>query len=222
MAPAAEDALDGDEKSVFRCLDGARFVVAAVVTVLIVAVIVYAITVMLRPADLYLGVVGGSVSVSSGGGELRRPFNANISGDTLTFSFTVRAFNPSGRVTIYYRDITAMLMSNLSSDSFLALILPKVTLEPQAMVDTNIRINTSVLVQDQAYYFELLANGNSLDDAMIVLNGTRYEEVYSGHFTNYKVSAVYYCSPIAIGGDKDDDSTAADVRCKDENQVGST
>nr|BAK06840.1 predicted protein [Hordeum vulgare subsp. vulgare] len=223
MAPAKDDAADGEEKSVFRCLDAVRYVVAAVVTVLIVTVIVYAITVVFRPGNLHLGVVGGSVSVSTSGGErLRRPFNASFHGDNLTFSFTVRAFNPSGRVSIYYRAITAMLKSNLSSSPFLYLKLPDMALGPQVMVDTNLLMNTFVQDTDQAYYFNLLGNGSSIDDVLIVLNGSRFDEVNSGHYTNVKEPDVYYCSHITVGGDKEDDGTAADVRCKDENQLGSS
>ncbi|KAI4973013.1 hypothetical protein ZWY2020_010444 [Hordeum vulgare] len=222
MAPAKDDAADGEEKPVFRCLDAARYVVAAVVTVLIVTVIVYAITVVFRPATS-ISVSSGSVSVSTSGGErLRRPFNASVHGDNLTFSFTVRAFNPSGRVSIYYRAITAMLKSNLSSSPFLYLTLPDMALGPQVMVDTNLLMNTFVKVTDQAYYFNLLGNGSSIDDALIVLNGSRFDEVNSGHYTNVKEPDVYYCSHITVGGDKEDDGTAADVRCKDENQLGSS
>ncbi|XBI76478.1 hypothetical protein VPH35_069710 [Triticum aestivum] len=224
MSPTADDALDGgDEKSIFRCLDAARYVVAAAVTVLIVTVIVYAITVVLRPAELYLGVVGGSVSVSVSvvGGD--KPFRAVVNGDNLTFSLTVRAINPSGRVTIYYTGIVAKLKSNMSSDSFLTLNLPRVALGPQSSVDITVAISTFMIVPEQGYYFKLLANGTSLDDAMILLTGTRTVEIYSSKYKP-KETVVYYCSPIAIGGgeDKDDDSTAAvDVRCTDQNQPAS-
>ncbi|XP_037424925.1 uncharacterized protein LOC119289818 [Triticum dicoccoides] len=235
MSPTADDALDGgDEKSIFRCLDAARYVVAAAVTVLIVTVIVYAITVVLRPAELYLGVVGGSVSVSVSvvGGSVSvsvsvvggdKPFRAVVNGDNLTFSLTVRAINPSGRVTIYYTGIVAKLKSNMSSDSFLTLNLPRVALGPQSSVDITVAISTFMIVPEQGYYFKLLANGSSLDDAMIVLTGTRTVEIYSSKYKP-KETVVYYCSPIAIGDgeDKDGDSTAAvDVRCTDQNQPAS-
>lgn len=226
MAPAADDALDGgDEKSIFRCLDAARYLVAAAVTVLIVAVIVYAITVVLRPAELYVGVIGGSVSVSVVGGDKLSSgqFRAIVHGGNLTFSLTVRAINRSGRVTIYYTGIVAKLKSNMSSDAFLTLNLSPMSLGPQSSVDVTVLMNTFMIVPEQGYYFKLLANGTSIDDAMIVLNGTRTVEIYSGHIKS-KETVVYYCSPIAIGGgeDKDADSTAAvDVQCTDQNQPGS-
>ncbi|XP_037456699.1 uncharacterized protein LOC119327697 [Triticum dicoccoides] len=228
MAPAADDVLDGgNEKSIFRCLDAARYVVAAAVSVLIMAVIVYAITVVLRPADLYIGVLQGSVSVSvSGGDNLRRPpFNASIGRGNLTFSFTVRAINPSGRVSIYYTDVEAKIKSNMSSASstLLRLRLPDVSLGPKSSIDSNILMNTFALVKKQVYYFNMLANGSSIDDAMIAVEGTRTVEVYSGRNVTDHVRVFYFCSPIVVGGDKDDDSEAAvDVQCTDQNQPASS
>lgn len=45
---------DDDKAPPFRCLDLARLVVAAAMTVLIVAVTAYAVTVVLRPGELSL------------------------------------------------------------------------------------------------------------------------------------------------------------------------
>nr|CAB3469278.1 unnamed protein product [Digitaria exilis] len=57
---------DGEKSMSFRCLDVARYVVAAAVTVLIMAVIVNAVKVVLRPESLQLSSSGAPSSPAGG------------------------------------------------------------------------------------------------------------------------------------------------------------
>src|SRR5438045_3001183 len=88
---------DGDgEKPPFRWLDAAMYVVASVVTVLIVAVIVNAIKVVLRPESLLLSVDRGTVFVK-------------MASPDLQFYLNLQEDNPSGRVRMYFVNVTAYL-----------------------------------------------------------------------------------------------------------------
>ncbi|KAF7069648.1 hypothetical protein CFC21_075247 [Triticum aestivum] len=216
MAPAASDVL---KKSAFRCLGAARYVVAAAVTVLMVAVIMYAVKVVHRPDDLTLWIVGGSVSVQRSH-NLTRPFNYSVGGDNLTFTYTVRAVNPSSRVRIYYTDLIVYLRGRNSSSemhSFLALIFPNMTVEHQSRADTSVLVRTNVRVPSQGFYFQALANGGSIADVSLKLNGTR---VVQNIFTEHNMTseqAVYYCTPITFGGGKYEDGDAGvDVPCTED------
>ena len=92
---------DGDDDgktSAFRCLDAARYTVAAVVTVLIVAVVVTSLKVVLRPQSLRLSVVDGAVYST--------PHPAS---EAVTLQLNLRAENPSGRARMYFLNVTAYL-----------------------------------------------------------------------------------------------------------------
>jgi hypothetical protein len=102
MAAAREG--DDGEKSSFRWLDAARYVVSAVVIVLIVAVAAKAIQVVLRPDKLDLSVPGSSVYT--------RRIPSRVEGDKLVFSFSLHVLNPSGRARMYYTNVTAYLFDN--------------------------------------------------------------------------------------------------------------
>ena len=92
---------DGDDDgktSAFRCLDAARYTVAAVVTVLIIAVVVTSLKVVLRPESLRLSVVDGVVYST--------PLPAS---EAVTLQLNLRAENPSGRARMYFLNVTAYL-----------------------------------------------------------------------------------------------------------------
>uniref|UniRef100_A0A452XQU3 Late embryogenesis abundant protein LEA-2 subgroup domain-containing protein n=1 Tax=Aegilops tauschii subsp. strangulata TaxID=200361 RepID=A0A452XQU3_AEGTS len=218
MAPAADAIL---KKSAFRCLDVARYVVAAAVSMLMVTVLVCAVKVVHRPHDLTLWIIGGSVSAERAG-DLNGPFNANIRGDNLTFTFTLQAVNPSGRVRIYYTNPIARLRGRNSSSvmkTMLALRLPDVSVEHQSTVDINVLMNTFVLVPGQRFYFEALANGSgsSIADAFMKVNGTRIvQNIFTGQNLTSE-QAFYYCSPIVFDeGEYYSSAAAVNVPCTEE------
>ncbi|KAI4986928.1 hypothetical protein ZWY2020_019558 [Hordeum vulgare] len=218
MAPAAGNIL---KKSAFRCLDAARYVVAAAVTVLMVTVIVYAVKVVHRPDELSLWIVGGSVSVQRSS-NLARPFNASVGGDSLKFTYTMRAVNPSSHVYIYYTNLVAYLRGRNSSsemNGFLGLRLQNLAVEQQSTMDMNLMITTPMLVPLQGFYFQELANGGSIADVSLKLNGTRVaRNILTGHITTSE-QAVYYCTPITFRAgkdDDDDDEARVDVPCTED------
>lgn len=202
---AGDDDVDATEKSTFRCLDAARWVVAAAVMVVIVAVTAYAFKVVFRPGTLSLSIVGGSVAV-----ERIHSSNSSSSSQNLTFTYSLHAMNPSGRIRIYYTNIRAKLKainSTKDDNSFLVLVLPDVALAPQSAVDTFLKMTTAARAPFQEEYFRKLGNGTSIDKAWIELNGTLVVENFSGHNMTPVASTLYYCWPIVVlGGDEDDDS----------------
>ncbi|CAD6341442.1 unnamed protein product [Miscanthus lutarioriparius] len=100
---------DGDDDgktSAFRCQDAARYTVAAVVTVLIVAVVVTSLKVVLRPESLRLSVVDGVVYST--------PLPAS---EAVTLQLNLRAENPSGRARMYFLNVTAYLFDGATPAS---------------------------------------------------------------------------------------------------------
>jgi len=100
---------DGDDDgktSAFRCLDAARYTVAAVVTVLIIAVVVTSLKVVLRPESLRLSVVDGVVYST--------PLPAS---EAVTLQLNLRAENPSGRARMYFLNVTAYLFDGATPAS---------------------------------------------------------------------------------------------------------
>lgn len=222
-----DDDMDSTEKSTFRCLDAARWVVAAAVMVVIVAVTAYAIKTVLRPGDLSIWVDGGSVAVErTDKSNLKKPFNASIGGDNLTFTYTIRAVNPSGRIRIYFTGIKARLRGRNSSastntppDTFLLTNVPDMGVAPQSTMDAKLQGPDYMTLEAQKYYFEKLANGSSIEQAWLKLNGTRTVEIYSGHNLTAE-QAIYYCLPLTVGGDQDVLSSTADALCTEKPPTG--
>lgn len=204
MAMPGDDDDNDDEKATVRCLDVARYIVAATVTVLVAAVIVCAATGALRPPDAAIWVVGGSVWVSRN--DSTKPFNASLYGDKLTFAYAIRAQNPSGSVRIDFTDVLAKIRAKNSSgdeNGILVFRQPDLTLPPQKTVDTTLRLTTSVKFPFQEEYFKALGDGRDID-AWLEFNATRIVENYPGH--NMTAEAVAYnCSPVVVAGRVDDD-----------------
>ena len=194
----------GGEKSSFRrWLNATRYAVAAAVTVLIMVVIVNAIKVVLRPDSLQLSVPGGAISA----GRFKPPPE-----ELLAVELNLRAHNPSGRVRMYYLDITAYLFDKSTPasasrtpdfdsvvyfnpkdiavlqqetvDSFLALKLKKASLGPP--------------------YFDVLYNGSRVSDMTLRLDGNLVTEVTSE--LNKSRQASYYCEQLLVGGNSDDEA----------------
>ncbi|KAF7076754.1 hypothetical protein CFC21_081366 [Triticum aestivum] len=218
MARAAHNVL---KKSVFRCIAVLRTVVAATMTVLMAVVIMFAVGEIHRPKGLTLWIVGGSVSVRRSG-NLTEPFNPSIVGHNLTFSYIVRAVNPSSSIRIFYTDVRAHLLGRNSSStmkSFLTMtIFPSMDVEHQSTLETIVEKTTHMeLPHVQRFYFETLANGSSIAGGLLNIIGTRIvQNVYTGRNMT-GIRAVYYCTPITIGGGEDvEHRCAVDLACRED------
>lgn len=216
-------AADGDsEKSTttFRWLDAARYVLALVMTVLIVAVTVHAIKVVLRPEVLSVSVVGGSLPF------FNKPLSQSPSpakNAEIVLDVKVRFYNPSGRVRMYYTNITVYLFgndsratsSNPAADSFVFFPLSNSkTVEQLGTVETDLQLH---LTSDAVHppYLAMLYSGDGIVGGVTMrIEGDLITEVVSG-FNKSAPQTTYYCTPVIVGGDPDDkaDSNRADVSC---------
>ncbi|CAL5050537.1 unnamed protein product [Urochloa decumbens] len=216
-------AADGDgngEKSAFRWIDAARYTVAAVVLVLIVAVIVNAIKLVLRPEPLSLSVDGGTVFV-------RR---LHQSPPLLQFHFNLRAQNPSGRAHMYFLNITAYLFdSNASAaapdpgpGSFIYFPLDDMRLLPLRGIDNLAELTAGRDIMTESYFDELY-NGNSsasIRGVTVRLDGVVITEVAVKNDTR---NSTYYCRPVlVVRGDPGDAAfqDTPDAPCTDQEQAG--
>ncbi|XP_062227528.1 uncharacterized protein LOC133925794 [Phragmites australis] len=185
----------------FRWLDVARYAVASVVTVLILAVIINSIKVVLRPGTLSLSVTGGSLPVT------RSPTPEKV----VVFYSNLRAQNPSGRARIYYINITAYLFdsntsassSNPAYDSMFYFHLEDiVVLHQEDTVYSSLRANGTKDYMPE--YFDTLYNNKNatISDVTMRLDGNLTTEVT----INKTRLATFYCTPLIVGGDPDDEA----------------
>lgn len=198
MAVVAGGEAGDSEKPPFRWLDVARCAVTAVVTVLILAVIINAIQVVLRPNSLSLTVVSGTVFVR------RLPEEKNLS-----LSLDLRAENPSGRARMYYVNITAYLLnSTLEStakpvrDSIIY-FRPKdmVVFDQQQAVMSSMKLHVTRASMAPGYFDALYANGTTRD-VTLRLDGDLVTQVT----INETRRTTYYCRSLIVGGDPDDEA----------------
>ncbi|XP_066374305.1 uncharacterized protein [Miscanthus floridulus] len=191
---------DGEEKSKFRWLDAARYAVAAAVTVLIMAVIVNAVKVVLRPDSLQLSVDKGSIFT-----EQYPP--------QLTMELKLRAQNPSGRVRMYYVGVTGYLFDNTTSASAsldpgydsVVIFKPKdMAVVQQEALDCGLVMKVVREKQMDPSHFDVLYNGSSFSDMTLRLDGDLITEVTSE--LNMTRRTTYYCEELLVGGNGDDEA----------------
>jgi len=191
---------DGEEKSKFRWLDAARYAVAAAVTVLIMAVIVNAVKVVLRPDSLQLSVDKGSI------------FTAQYP-PQLTMELKLRAQNPSGRVRMYYVGVTGYLFDNTTSASAsldpgydsVVIFKPKdMAVVQQEALDCSLGMKVVREKQMDPSHFDVLYNGSSFSDMTLRLDGDLITEVTSE--LNMTRRTTYYCEELLVGGNGDDEA----------------
>lgn len=199
------------KSTTFRWLDAARYAVATVVTVLIGVVIVHAIKVVLRPESLRLWVVQGSV------------YTTPASTEKVTLSLNLRAENPSGRVRMYFFNITAYLFNNRTletttkpeEDCIILFYPANIAVAQQVSVDTITQVEgtSDPSVMDQFYFNKLYTERGIIRDAAIRVDGTLVTEVRSG-FNKTRTGTTYYCWPLVIGGSPGDNKASnGDLRC---------
>ncbi|OEL23039.1 hypothetical protein BAE44_0015942 [Dichanthelium oligosanthes] len=209
------DGGEGDgEKSRFRCLDAARYVFAAAVTVLIMVVVVNAIKVVLRPESLQLSVAGGSLSTA----QLKPPPE-----EVLGVELNLRAQNPSGRSRMYYLNIRAYLFDKNTSasasskpeyESIITFIPSDIAVVQQEAVDSLVSMKLKKRQVDPSY-FGMLYNGSRFSDMTLRLDGDLITEVTS-EFNKTRPTS-YYCEQLLVGGKNSDDEPVKyrqDVICK--------
>jgi len=194
------DGEGGGEKSKFRWLDAARYAVAAAVTVLIMAVIVNAVKVVLRPDSLQLSVDKGSI------------FTAQYP-PQLTMELKLRAQNPSGRVRMYYVGVTGYLFDNTTSASAsldpgydsVVIFKPKdMAVVQQEALDCSLGMKVVREKQMDPSHFDVLYNGSSFSDMTLRLDGDLITEVTSE--LNMTRRTTYYCEELLVGGNGDDEA----------------
>ncbi|TKW19333.1 hypothetical protein SEVIR_4G013400v4 [Setaria viridis] len=196
---AAAGAAGDGEKSGFRWLDLARYAVAAVVTVVIIAVVVHAIQVVFRPDSLTLSVLGGSVSTNS---------LPPATDPSLSFSYTLRARNPSGRVRMYYFNINTFLFNSSTpattpepmADCLVSFQLPDMSVMQMRFTDSLIQRTVQRNPNDiMPFAFDALhKTGGSIKDVTMLVNGTLVTEIRFGFNTTPRV-VKYYCRQLVVG-----------------------
>lgn len=196
-----------DEKPKFRCLDAGRYAVALAVAVIVVVVIVHAVATVLRPADLIVRLDEGYVSVK------------NVSNTRLSFTFTLWARNPSGRVRIYFTDNLANISRPSSSssssleeddDEFFVCKVDNFMVAQQDAMVVSVTSSPAHLSPD---VLNKLSGGGSIGNALLKFSGSRIVENYAGQNDTAK-RVVYYCPAITVGGEDPED--APDVACTDQ------
>ncbi|CAN6215342.1 unnamed protein product [Urochloa humidicola] len=210
----------GGEKFAFRWIDAARYTVAAVVLVLIVAVIVNAIKLVLRPESPSLSIVGGTVFVS----RLQPPAS-------LLFHFNLRAHNPSGRAHMYFLNINAYLFdSNTPAatpdpgpGSFIYAPLFDMAVLPLGTIDNFAQLNGTRDAMTESFFDELYNSGNSsasIRGVTVRLDGVLVTEVAVKNATR---TTTYYCSPVLVVRANPGDQAFQDMPdapCTDQEQRG--
>ncbi|CAL5045402.1 unnamed protein product [Urochloa decumbens] len=190
---AAVGGVDGAKSASFRWLDAARYAVAAVMTVLIIAVIAKAIKVVLRPDSLYLFVMGGSMSSTT-----------DVTTATVALDLQLRGQNPSGRVRMYYTNVSAYLFDNSTSAwtkddpgvSCMALVeLHDITVPQQQTEDAFLHWVVDN-VSMASNYFDILYKNGSINDVTLRLDGLLFTEFRA----NRSCQTSYFCGPLLIGG----------------------
>jgi hypothetical protein len=196
--------------------------VAAVVTVVIIAVVVKAIKVVFRPDSLRLSILGGSVyttpslSPPSPSPSPSPQAGSRAAEPSLSFSFKLRAENPSGRVRMYYLDIIAYLFNSSTPATTPAPMAE--CLVPFEIEDTLVKqtlyvdIIKQVTVQRDPEAIMLFAfdalykTGGTIKDVTMRVDGTLVTEIRSGFNTTPQLVS-YYCRQLVVGPYDDDATT---------------
>ncbi|KAF8732692.1 hypothetical protein HU200_015025 [Digitaria exilis] len=194
---AGGEAGDSEKQPPFRWLNVARCAVAAVVMVLILAVIINAVQVVLRPNSLSLTVVEGTVFVK------RLPEEKNLS-----LSLDLRAENPSGRARMYYTNLDAYLLNTTVESTAkprrdcIIYFRPKdiVAFDQQQAVMSSMKLH--VTNKSMPGYFDTLYANGIMRDVTLRLDGDLVTQVT----INETRRATYYYMSLIVGGDRDDEA----------------
>jgi hypothetical protein len=168
--------------------------VASAVTVLIVLIVAYAVTVVTRTEELSLSVTGGIIYMKP---EAVQPRKVGL-------TFSVQANNPSGRARFYYTGLhgKVFLVNNGTSKPIAKFStgMKDMVVAPNSMLQTEAYVHVSDIPQIAPYFDELYSSSsaNIFSNAMMTLNGTLDVRLYSVH-NKSSVQTVYYCWPLTMG-----------------------
>ncbi|KAF8662249.1 hypothetical protein HU200_056451 [Digitaria exilis] len=210
-------AVDG-KKWRFRCIDAARCVLALVVTLIIITVIVIAIQVLLRPDVLHVSVAGSTIYAQ------KLPL---LQPPTLDLSLTILADNPSGRVRMYYLNITVHLFDNKTlpttpNQDFYSMgffRIPDIVVPQTRKVSSYVHSHATNGSFDSNYLKFLYDDQDrQIRGVTLRLDGELVTEVSSGPKANRTVQTTYFCDNLLLGGDPNDVAFkgSPDVICKNE------
>ncbi|VAI69149.1 unnamed protein product [Triticum turgidum subsp. durum] len=197
----------------FRWLYAVRCTLACVVTMVAVAVIVRAVVVMLRPEKLQLKLAAGRIAANYIP-SLPPP------GNEVWLKFVLRAYNPSGRATLEYANVTVRLTDASSSSSsaeaptarIAEFDLPK-PIDVMQKTLSEVLVPLSLVPKEDLpmRYVRALYEGRGVADAEMELRG-----ILSTHvaMSTTSVLTTYYCWPVTIAVGPGD-YAAADVACFD-------
>uniref|UniRef100_A0ACD5Y0B4 Uncharacterized protein n=1 Tax=Avena sativa TaxID=4498 RepID=A0ACD5Y0B4_AVESA len=196
-----------DEHARLRGLIGAgRYVVAAVVTAITVAVIARAVVVSLRSEKLYIKVTNGTVLVLG--------FLPN---NKVMMSVALDSSNPSGRVGISYGGVTVSLLQHNRSliTSFVIKDgITGITVGPEASWLSNTVATQDVPADVSQEFVDGMRNRTLVTDAAVHLHGTLRTQVSGLNYTRGHTTE-FRCYPVTIGFWAALPAPAGDVSCKE-------
>lgn len=199
---AAGDGDDEEREILAKLVDWGRFTVTTVLVALAALITVAAIAFLLRPEELRLSVVHGSVSVDKI--LSRRPPN-------VTFRVTILAYNPSARFTgirctngtIHVLQIKPGRSVPIASFKLDPFFVAQRTTRVARTVDT---VNASKI---PAPHLSLLYHGGAIGDAALVVETTFSVTKSRGEPSRWgRHNVLYSCWPVAVGYMPSQDDTA--------------
>ncbi|KAF0902425.1 hypothetical protein E2562_016260 [Oryza meyeriana var. granulata] len=192
-----------EEEETFRWLDLVRCAAAAVVALLAVGVLVWAILVVLRPDELAIKVTHGSVLV-------------RLPPPKMMFTFQLEADNPSGRASMSFTNISIAVSSGNESIATLFNTDDIKEVPPGMLLGLNsVQSTKDPTAEIGDYFVERLSRGETMDvtlrvqgeltTKLVTLNG-------DGPVHNSRANVIYTCLNIKLGVDKSL-NYADDVSC---------
>ncbi|PAN37587.1 hypothetical protein PAHAL_7G104000 [Panicum hallii] len=210
----------GDKPSRLQCLNVTRYVVAAVMTVLVVGVTFSTVNLLIvnrrfHRDPLYLSVVRGTVYVR------RAP--ATHSPAALAFYIGVRV-SSARAINYFHVNGTAYLFEGNAPRSYAAIVVssdsdrgrPAKAVQQEAQYYFLMEVKATRGTMN-ASYFDALYGGGGGDGSLNILTSLRLEgkfvtELRSGGNTTYPWST-YNCWPLIVTEDSNEAARYNDVRC---------
>jgi hypothetical protein len=191
---AAADAV-GRKSAFRRGLNATRLAVASAVTVLIVLIVAYAVTVVTRTEELSLSVTGGIIYVTRESVQPRK----------VGLTFSVQANNPSGRARFYYTGIQGLVFPAVNNRTSKPIAkfskgMKDMVVAPNSLLQTEAYVHLDDIPLIAPYFDELYNSSSAriFSNAMLTLNGTLEVGLYSVH-NKSRTQTVYYCWPLTMG-----------------------
>ncbi|KAE8781862.1 hypothetical protein D1007_44802 [Hordeum vulgare] len=200
-----KDHEDGEHTRVRCLIDVGRYVVAAVVAALTVAVIAGAVAVSVRSDKLYIQLVNGTVSGS---------VNTSASPTQVTLSLGLVSSNPSARVGIKYQGVNVTLLYH-NGMPIAWIALDGIEVGPQLARDLFVTTILDVPADVSPEFAAMMKERNGprrVENAIMYVNGTIHTQISGLNYTQGGSPTEYVCSPVTIGV-VSRDLHAGDVSC---------